>query len=801
MYLMTKVDYTINRGRPVILVRYRDENNNAGTFKLTNFRPYFYAPANEVSHDKKSGEYLRAIDGTIVEKVYTKLPSDVPRERGMYTRSYEADVLFPVRFMIDRGLRSGFTLENNEMKPVDVSTDEIKVTKLYVDIETQSPDGACDPNIADDRILTIGTTYIDENEGISEDRMFHDVDESIMLKEFIQYVKDVNPDMLLAWFGYFDFATIYNRCKKMGVDGDELSPYKYIKMVSYGRKEYFKCSGRIVVDLMEAYDNYYKNQNLDSLRLEDVAENECGIKQSNFDYSKLGNWKKHINEIKKYNRLDVQRMVELDKKIGIIEHFDILRRIIGCPIDYCFQTSKFGDVLMLREYNGDFACPTKGEKDYEHKKFEGGYVHTPVPGIYEWVAMLDFGAMYPTIIQSYNISPETIAPDSYDGPTHDISINGDLVRFKKEPRGKLPNIFDSLTEYRDETKKERDSQPKESDLWTYYDKKQYGLKQVIASLYGFFGLKSGRFYNPKVPASITSKGRQHIKETAAMMEKQGHKLVYSDTDSVMLELDVDNKNDAVNVGLTMEDMINDRFKQEAKRDKLNKIPNIEMEKVYRRMIFGRKKGEQRGAKKRYAGLKIWEQGKWCDEIGITGFDAVRSDQSKLTKEAQQELFDIILREGNFNKIHQFINNLEYDVKRSDSLQDFAQIKSVRKDPEDYAVPMAVQGLIWANRNLDKEFGINNTKPYIIYIKRMPSEYEPTINVPKKRGQGLPNEERLVKRVALDDDCDFNLWKPYVDFDKHIDKQIKSKFEPILNSIGYTYEEVKKGHTQTSLGDY
>jgi len=795
-YLLTKVDYVIIDNEPILLIRWRDEDGNQGIFRKSGFRPYFYAPEDEVPPNKKTGRYAKTLTGEDVVKVYVDVPPDVPKEREKYSRSYEADILFPTRFLIDSGLKSGFELRGNKMEPCEVTVDDIKLTKLFVDIETESPKGASDPNIAKDRILTISATYVDPNTDEKEKFMFHDKDERVMLKQFIEMVKDKDPDVMTAWYAYFDYATIYTRCNRLGIDIDEISPANYVQTKSFGNKEYFKCSGRIVTDLMQVYDSYYKNQTLETKRLEDVAENECGIEQSHFDYSKLGpdEWPNHIDEIKEYNDIDVQRMVDLDKKLNLIEHFDILRRIVGCQYDDTFQTSRYTDVLMLRQYNGEYVCPNKGYSEDIDGKYAGGYVHMPDPGIHEMVAMLDFSAMYPTIIESYNISPETLVKDPDDmDDVYEIETKRDTYYFDKTVTGKLPGIFEELEDYRYAMKDKRDKYDKQSAEWKMYDKKQYSLKQVIDGIYGFFGFKGSRFYVPAVPASTTAIGREHIKKTGELMENEGHKLIYGDTDSVMIELDVDTQEEAVDVGQKMEKLINNFFERMKNEEGLRKTPNIETEKVYRRIFF------KKNTKKRYAGLKIWEEGKWTDEISITGFEAVRSDQAEISKEVQEGLFDIILRDGDFNHIHQFLNDMEQKVKNAKDIETIGQIKSVRKDPEDYGTPMSVHGVIWSNRNLNKEFGLEDNKPYILHLKKMNPNYPPTIELPKHKG-GVP-EERDVTRVALSGDDEIDRWKPFIDYDKHINKQIRKKVDSILESIGYSYSECINGHKQASLDKF
>ena len=54
------------------------------------------------------------------------------------------------------------------------------------------------------------------------------------------------------------------------------------------------------------------------------------------------------------------------------------------------------------------------------------------------------------------------------------------------------------------------------------------------------------------------------------------------------------------------------------------------------MVFVEAKGGG-GAKKKYAAHLVWEKGKERDELDIKGFDAIRRDNSLVTKNLQKIL--------------------------------------------------------------------------------------------------------------------------------------------------------------------
>ena len=80
------------------------------------FSPYFYAPEGEAAAEDEWG--IRNVDsvdtptlkGDGVDRVATNLPKHVKHVRDNYDTHYEADIPFPDRFLIDRGITEGITV-------------------------------------------------------------------------------------------------------------------------------------------------------------------------------------------------------------------------------------------------------------------------------------------------------------------------------------------------------------------------------------------------------------------------------------------------------------------------------------------------------------------------------------------------------------------------------------------------------------------------------------------------------------------------------------------------------------------
>ena len=114
---------------------------------------------------------------------------------------------------------------------------------------------------------------------------------------------------------------------------------------------------------------------------------------------------------------DVKIVVEIDKKMELIELTRSICHVGHVPYEDILFSSRYleGALLTyLRRHN--LVAPNKDPlgrerfneiKGDESKKFSGAYVAAPTPGKYKWVFDLDLTSLYPSIIMSTNISPET----------------------------------------------------------------------------------------------------------------------------------------------------------------------------------------------------------------------------------------------------------------------------------------------------------------------------------------------------------------------------------------------------------
>ncbi|RLI37332.1 hypothetical protein DRO66_04030 [Candidatus Bathyarchaeota archaeon] len=154
---------------------------------------------------------------------------------------------------------------------------------------------------------------------------------------------------------------------------------------------------------------------------------------------------------------------------------------------------------------------------YENDR--GGLLFSPVMGLHENVAELDFESMFPNIIIHHNISYETVTP------THvDRSRQGFLG-------GVVKVVLDRRLWFKHLRKKFR----KNSDEYRWCDQRQKALKCVLVCIYGFSGCFANRFNNVVAYNEINAVARRILVQTVNICLARGFEILYGNTDSIFVK--------------------------------------------------------------------------------------------------------------------------------------------------------------------------------------------------------------------------------------------------------------------------
>ena len=769
---VVRTEYEVDNGRPVVHVFCR-ENGKRVVVKDSSLVPYLYVPYSErgnvIGVDCDPGEYV-SVYGDRLAKLYTTLPSDVPKLREHYSSHYEADVVFPIRYLID--------------KVAQIEPCEPKA--MFVDIETDSQGRIPDPNSAPEPIIAITgytgycyTTFIhrsDLSTGV-ESRIswdcLHEIryhrTEKEMLQDFLWYCEHEEPDVLSGWnFTRFDLPYIINRMKRLGIDYTKLSPMGSV--YEYEKNSEFTIKGVAIVDLLAAYKHHTQptqgmkaSYSLDAIGKEVLGQGKVGSSE-NVKWM----WKFGLNELIDYNTADVHLCVAIDEKEQILDFLNGLRALCYCQLEDGLTATKMIDCYILKMFHGKIVFPSK--EYHESTKYQGAIVETAGGGLYENVAVYDLKSLYPSIILMANLSPESMSDEAEEDT---VQVGNFYVRQGID--GYLPKVVKTLmlerTRYKDLMVREQYG----TDRYKFFNMRQYAMKILLNAIYGQTAYPNSRIYDYRVAETITWLGRKVITWSRDYLEELGLNTVYLDTDSCHVVFDTLN----IESIKSILDLVNQSYVEfVAKMGFKHQSLQMELDKVYRKVFYGL------DTKKRYAGALCYKDDREVDALDIWGFESKRSDASKFTKSLQTMVFDMVLRQGKPKEavVEYLIGEIERIRKGNFTFDEIGIPKGITRDPRSYCrygydpklpswgqkgLSANIRGTLYSIDNLKSQL---SNKPKMVYVRRMPDGYKP------------------VDVICFDEE-----WQvppgTQIDIEKMLEKTMRAKLEPIFTGLGWRMSEL------------
>jgi len=611
---------------------------------------------------------------------------------------------------------------------------------MFFDIEVEVTDGFPDVQKAQNVITSIALydcltdkyfTYCYDAEKriksyTKDDEVveFYDT-EYEMLNKFFQKYLEIRPTIVSGWNSeFFDIPYLYNRAVR--VLGPEvanlLSPISQVIYSEYKKKH--TIAGVSSLDYLQLYRQFTFGQK-SSYRLDYIGEVEVGMKKVDYEGTLNDLYDNDLQTFIDYNIRDVRILVELDRKLDFINVARGIAHLGHVPYEDIQMSSRWleGAILVYLKKIGVVA-PNKPPRPKQHleDKFAGAYVQEPQAGKHDWVYDLDITSMYPSVIRSLNISPETkvgkvVGWDDeeflkkenkktytllnkkgkemgkmterelqqyFDEAKVSIASNGVIYRTDKQ--GLIPALlekwFNERVEMRKLVKKFHDEGDKEKEQ--YFDRRQHIQKIVLNSLYGVLGLPVFRFYDLDNAEATTLTGQQLIKFSKKITNHFYNKelgtaddyVIYIDTDSIFASAVPLIKKRFPNQELT-ETMMTQRIMDICAevQDYLNKsydyfakkfcnidehVFDIKQEVVAKTGLFI--------TKKRYGLRIINDAGRKVNKIHVKGLDTIRSNFAVAMKDLLQKVLDDILADVPKEKIDERISifkrnmtSLHYDV--------------------------------------------------------------------------------------------------------------------------------------------
>jgi DNA polymerase elongation subunit (family B) len=590
-------------------------------------------------------------------------------------------------------------------------------------------------------------------------------DECELLEKFVEYVKYVSPDFLVGYFSDgFDMPYLKSRASKfnlklpLGLDGSQ-------PIFSRGANLSAKIKGITHVDLLRfiktAYAQYMKSE---TLSLNEVAKEFLGDKKKEFEFKHSSNIKE--NEWEKYFEYNLHDSV---LTYQLFEKFwpDILEfsRTIQEPSYDLSRAglSKYTESYILHNLNKFNEIPEKrpGRNEILERRNIGGvkgaFVMDTKPGLYEDIAIFDFTSMHTSIIISHNISKDTLLEkkekNAYESPEIETKEGVKKYYFSRK-LGFFPELLKEIFELRKKFKLEYKKNPN-----PITKARSNAFKVLSASAHGYVGFFGARYYSHEASAAILAFVREFNKQTISKVQKNGHEVIFGDTDSVGL-------------------LRNKKSKKEIKEllEKLNSelpgVMRLELEGFFKRGLWVTTRSGLTGAKKKYA--LIDEKG----EIKIRGFETVRRDWCQLSRKTQNKIIKLILEDGNEKRALEYLKKVIKKIKnREVDLKELIIKTQLKKPLSEYKA----EGphVIAARRMKEQEIPVSQGNLIEYYI-----------------ADGEGKKKKLVRdRVKLPHE------KGQYEIQYYLEKQILPAVENIFQVFGINLKEIIDGKKQTTLGDF
>jgi DNA polymerase-2 len=674
-------------------------------------------------------------------------------------RTFEADVRFAVRYLIDRGIKGGCEIDGEWAPGSGLSriyrNPVLRPSRAAVDLRVLSFDIETDG--LGDRLLAISmfgpgvdeVLIVDQADRAMPERARRCTDEREALDLFCARVKEFDPDVLTGWNVIdFDLAVLQRAAARLNHPlnlGRDAGAIRLRKAQGYFGSSHASIPGRLVldgIDLLRGAFVRMDEYSLDAVAREVLGEGKAVAGDARDRLAEiLDNYRQDLDAFALYARTDARLAYEILERLKLVRLACARSRLTGMTPDRVAASIASFDFLYLAELEQrGVVAPTVGIDDAEvHTVQQGGHVLESASGLHRNVWVFDFKSLYPSIIRTLNIDPlsyvERPAPDA------------DLIRtaggaFARAP-AILPRLLDELFPRREAAKKAGDSVASNA------------IKILMNSFYGVLGAPGCRFYNPALVNAITGTGRELLLWSKAWFEAAGFTVLYGDTDSLFVASPHD-AGLAAERGRALAAALNaDLERHVGNRWQVASRLELQYEKLYLRLFLPRARHSMRGASKRYAGLVGGADG---DSVEFVGMEVVRRDWTALAKQVQRELYQRLFTD---QSVDAYLADVVRQVRQGNLDASLVYRKNLRKDAGEYTA----------------------TTP-------------PHVAAARKSAQPPGRLISYVMTTAGAEPLD-NIRHP-LDREHYVLRQIKPVAEPVLATLGLDFERVIGDRRQLDL---
>lgn len=627
----------------------------------------------------------------------------------------------------------------------------------YVDIEVYCPDAFPTPDTAtmpinvitvydslDKCFYTWGTKRLIKK--IKDCEYVYCETEEQLMECYLNYVSRSQPDIISGWNSEgFDIPYIVNRSARiLGEDSiKKLSPveniYSRTMTGAFGREQQrWYISGVSCVDYLDIYKKFSIGLR-ESYKLDAIAELELGQRKVDYGNTNLSSladddWQTFVE----YNVQDVNLLVQLEDKLRYLELLRMLAYTGLTTIESAMGTlSVITGATVIKARSKRQVVPTFIKDHSNAGKYEGAYVGEPQRGFQHDIISFDANSLYPNTMISLNLSPETkVGKITHKDETHvfvqhvtgksfklthkdflnfidreKIAVSKAKVLFSQKKKGIMPEIVDSIYQQRVEVKKEHKklklklSKMSETDdefavmsrKADQLDIKQFTLKILINTVYGYFGNKHAPIGDPDIARSITLTGQAVIKKSNDILREYIDKngapgadpVIYNDTDSSYISINRLMK--SMEIPFSVDGIVTQQAYDQAQQvedflnERITKWSGAILNSKDSRFVFKRECMSDVGVflqKKRYVLRVLDDEGIPTNKFKYTGVEVVRSTIPAPIKPYIKEIIETLLDTEN-RSVTNDVFLRAYDTFKDLPVQDYSFVMGI-SDYEKYA---------------------------------------------------------------------------------------------------------------------
>ncbi|KAI8807077.1 hypothetical protein BJ742DRAFT_748288 [Cladochytrium replicatum] len=509
--------------------------------------------------------------------------------------------------------------------------------------------------------------------------------EAELLNAWRDFVVMVDPDVVTGYnIQNFDFPYLLDRAEALKNHnfpflGRVMGSQTKAKNTQFSSKAYgtrenkainilliFRCNGfktYITLDMLQVIQRDHK---LRSYTLNSVCAHFLGEQKEDVHHSIISDLQNGNPETRR--RLAVYCLKDaylpqrlLDKLMCLINYME-MARVTGVPFNMLLargQQIKVISQLYRKARDENLLIPAMDSQGND-EQYEGATVIEPEKGFYELpIATLDFTSLYPSIMMAHNLCYSTWIPTKERADAlglvkdkdYILTPNNDIFVKSCVKKGLLPTVLEDLIGARKRAKNDLKLE-KDPFKKAVLDGRQLALKISANSVYGFTGATVGKLPLLAISSSVTAFGREMIEKTKELVEerytlangyKHDAKVIYGDTDSVMVKFGPNEVEEVMKLGREAAGYVTQHFVRPI---------NLDFEKVYFPYLLINKK--------RYAGL-YWTKPEKHDKLDAKGIETVRRDNCRLVSNVIETCLHKLLMERDVKGAEEFVKRTISDL--------------------------------------------------------------------------------------------------------------------------------------------